>query len=104
MNSQQNKFDVHELSPHLFWDTDINSLEPDKHLAFITQRVLEYGLLSDWIKFYKHFGLEKIAEAAKTLRNLDKKSLHFIAFLSGSDLNEFKCYTTKPLTQSHWLS
>ena len=103
MNSdKQNNFDVHELSAHLFWDVDAESLEPDKHFPFITQRVLEYGLLSDWVTLYRHFGLEKITDTVKSLKSLDKKSLYFIATLSGSNLNEFKCYTTKPLTPQHW--
>ncbi len=97
-----NTFDVCNLSSHLFWDVDVRSLDPDKHFPFITQRVLEYGLLSDWTKLYKHFGLKKITETVKNLKTLDKKSLHFIAMLSGLSLNEFKCYITKPSIPPHW--
>lgn len=103
MNSeQQHDFNVHDLSSHLFWDVDVKSLELDKYFPFVVQRVLEYGLLSDWIKLYRHFGLEKITQTVKGLKRIDKKSLHFIAAISGSNLNEFKCYTTKPLTPRHW--
>lgn len=37
---------INSMSPHLFWDVDVNSIEFDKHKAYIVQRVLEYGLLN----------------------------------------------------------
>ncbi len=49
-NYRQNSFNLHDLSPHLFWDVDMNLLDPEKSFPFITKRVLEYGFLSDWIK------------------------------------------------------
>jgi hypothetical protein len=101
-NYRRNSFNLHDLSPHLFWDVDVNLLDPGKNFPFITKRVLEYGFLSDWIKFYRYFGLKKITDTVKELKSLDKKSLHFIAALSDSNLNDFKCYTTKPSTPPHW--
>lgn len=99
---KENRFDIKNLSDHLFWDVDPDNLEINKNFAFILQRILSYGLLKDWMLFYKTFGLEKITEEAKALRNLDSKSLHFIAHLSGSDLSDFKCYTTRQLIPKHW--
>jgi len=99
---EKKNFNMNALSEHIFWDVDCNKLDIDKNFKFILQRILSYGLLQDWNLFYKSFGIEKIAEATKQIRNLDERSLHFIAHISGSSLNEFKCYTTKQSIPKHW--
>ena len=99
---KQGTLTVHDLSPHLFWDVDPVKLDLDKDFHFVLARILQYGLINDWILFYKHFGLEKITQEAKQIRDLDDKSIHFIAGLSGSKLEEFKCYTWKQSTPRHW--
>lgn len=98
----KNSFNIKNLSEHLFWDVDIETLDINKNFAFILQRILRYGLLKDWILLYKTFGIKKITQTAKTIRNLDDKSLHFIAQLSGSELSEFRCYTSKQSIPGHW--
>ena len=100
--SSQEILSVKDLSTHLFWDIDSNSLDVNKNFRFILTRVLEYGLINDWVLLYKHFGLDRIASEAKEIRNLDDKSLHFIAQLSDSKLEEFKCYTYKQSIPKHW--
>ncbi|NQU88491.1 MAG: hypothetical protein HQ541_22315 [Mariniphaga sp.] len=99
---QQNTFSITDLSNHLFWDVDPNILDMEKNFCFILSRILEYGLLNDWILLFKQFGLEKITLEAKKIRSLDEKSLHFIAQLSDSKLEEFRCYTYKQSTPKHW--
>ncbi|WP_428222002.1 DUF6922 domain-containing protein [Gaoshiqia sediminis] len=100
--TQQNTLSVLDLSPHLFWDIDPRGLDIQKDFHFLVGRVLQYGLISDWLFLYKHFGLEKITAEAKQIRDLDDRSVHFIAHLSGSTLNEFKCYTWKQSIPPHW--
>ncbi len=99
---ETNHFNISELSDHLFWDVDRYALDVNKNFSFILQRVLSYGLLRDWDLLYKTFGLTKITEETKKIRNLDDKSLHFIAQISGSKLSEFKCYTTRQSMSKHW--
>ncbi len=97
-----NALDIRDLSNYLFWDVDRNNLDIHKNFRFILTRVLEYGSINDWLLLYKYFGLEKIISEAKGIRNLDDKSLHFLAHLSDSKLEEFKCYTWKQSTPKHW--
>ena len=99
---QRKKLVIKDLSSHLFWDIDRNSLDVDKDFRFILGRILEYGLMNDWVLLYKYSGINKIASEAKEIRSLDDKSLHFIAQLSGSKLEEFKCYTYKQSMPKHW--
>lgn len=103
MNSQQKKHFIDpKLSPHLFWDVDRSSLEMKKNTSFIIKRVLEYGLWNDWKIIQQYYGIAKIAQAAIKFRELEPKSLHFIATLSEIPLNKFRCYTTAQSKNPHW--
>ena len=86
-----------KLSPFLFWDINQEDLHWPKHEDFIVQRILEYGLLSDFIVLKNAVGLQKIGQVSKGLRNLDRVSMHFVATITNSKLNEFRCYTSIPL-------
>ena len=48
------------LSPHLFWDTDINDIDIKQHKQFIIGRVVGYGTISDWRIICEYIGLEEI--------------------------------------------
>ena len=97
-----NSFDIATLSPHLFWDVDRSKLDIQRSKKLIVQRVLEYGLLSDWILINKYFGLQEISEVAMNLRSLDDKALSFISFVSKIPKEKFLCYTMKQSSPKHW--
>lgn len=86
-----------KLSPSLFWDINQEELNWPKHQGFIVQRILEYGQLSDFLELKKAVGLQKIGQISKDLRSLDNVCMHFVATITNSNLNEFRCYTSKPL-------
>jgi hypothetical protein len=91
-----------ELSPHLFWDVDKNKLSFEEHKLFIIQRILEFGVLKDWLLLRKSMSIEEIATVTKNLRSLDDISLNFIAKLSGTAKENFRCYITKPSQKKLW--
>lgn len=93
---------IEDFSKHLFWDVDKIQLDFDKHQRYIIKYVLIYGLINDWRLLVKLYGITKIGENAVEIRDLDKKTAHFIALLTGKSLNEFKCYTSELLIQQHW--
>lgn len=95
---------VNQLSDHLFWDVDRQKLSWEEDTDFIVGRVLGYGITNDWRILLRALGIEKIAKAAKRLRYLDDVSLHFIAHVSDTPLNEFRCYTNKQYLNGHWSS
>lgn len=99
MNS---KIGINKLSPHLFWDTDINLLDFTTSKEFIIQRVLEYGLMEDWKIIKQVYGLEKIKEVALQLRFLDDISVSFLATLFNIDKQQFRCYKNKQLNPNYW--
>ena len=91
------------LSSHLFWDVDVNKVNLETSKKLIIQRVLEYGMIEDWIFIKKHYGLEEIVRVAKTLRDLDSISLNFIATISNTAKESFRCYTEKQSRLKHWI-
>ncbi len=90
------------LSPHLFWDVDRIGMDPFKSKRFIVQRVMDYGLMSDWKLIYSFYGLDEIAQTALTIRELDPKSAAFIALLSQIPIEKFLCYNTVSSRPPHW--
>lgn len=66
----------------------------DAHKVFIVQRILSHGTLADFNLLRTYLGLKEIAQTAKGLRTLDQVTLHFIATITRTPLNEFRCYTS----------
>ncbi len=91
-----------DLSPHLFWDVKPGQLDIEENRGYIIKRVLEYGLWKDWLLINKVYGLETITEASLAFRDLDPKTLAFIANVSGVPKEKFRCYITRQLTPGHW--
>jgi hypothetical protein len=104
MNNIKNNSDINimQLSPHLFWDVDREKFDFSKNKKWLIHRVLEYGLLKDWVLIYKYYGIEEIAQIVIQLKDLDKKSISFISVLSKIPKEKFLCYTTRQLNQEHW--
>ena len=95
--------DFEKLSKHLFWEYDRSKLSFDGNARLVVHRVLEYGLLEDWIIIKNHYGVEQIAEIAMTLRSLEPSALSFIATVANKDLSKFRCYNLRPLIGKHWI-
>jgi hypothetical protein len=94
--------EINKLSNHLFWDVDRTALDFRTHNKFIVGRVLEYGLLSDWIIIKNYYGKDEIGRIATSLRSLDRRALSFIATYTGLPEDRFRCYTTRQSTPQHW--
>ena len=93
---------ISKLSPHLFWDVKPEQLDAGENKAYIIKRVLEYGLWQDWLLLKNFYGLKTISDQSQRFRELDPKSLAFIAHLSGVPKEKFRCYITKQSSQKHW--
>jgi hypothetical protein len=95
---------ITDFSRHLFWDVDISTIDLEKHKEYVVQRVLEYGLLKDFILLNKIFSLEQIKDIATKLRSLDDRTLNFIAVITKTPIQNFRCFTTKQSPTKHWVS
>lgn len=96
------KHEIDQLSKHLFWDVQSSAIDLLKNKKWLIRRVLEYGLLSDWLCIYRFYGIKEIAETAMTLKDLDKKTASFISSLSNIPKEKFECYSSKQSNPPHW--
>lgn len=94
--------DLNKLSNHLFWDSPRENVDIEQHAAWLIQRVLEYGKRSDWELILEYYTLPVIVKHAKGLRSLDDRSLDYIANLSHTPIEEFRCYKYRQLNRTHW--
>jgi hypothetical protein len=95
---------IDKFSRHLFWDVDASGLSMQGQKKFIIKRVLEYGLLEDWLVIVHYYGKAGILQVATELRSLDSKALSFIATYGGVSKEKFRCYTTRQSMPLHWNS
>jgi hypothetical protein len=93
---------VEQLSPHLFWDTDPNQIDPVIHRAFLIGRILSHGLLSDWLLLKATIDRETIRSTVLELRYMDKYSLHFCMAYFNEPIQNFRCYNYEQLNPAHW--
>ena len=101
--SIQSKKPVELLSKHLFWDIDPNLLEWERSKKTIIERVIERGSLEEWVCIVKIYTLDGIVNTAKTFRSMSPIDLNFIATISNTPKEEFRCYNTRLLTGQHWI-
>ncbi|MEO6219398.1 MAG: hypothetical protein ABIO81_03150 [Ginsengibacter sp.] len=101
MQNKSNPITV--LPTHLFWDVNTSTLEWKKNANLIIERVLQRGTLEQWKTIMSIYGLKKIVNTVKIMRSVDPVSLHFIAAISHTPLDKFRCYNTRYLTQHHWI-
>lgn len=93
---------INMFSNHLFWDVRKEDLDLENHMQYVIKRVLEYGLLDDWKLIRTYYGLSKIVEVAKELRDLEPRALAYLSAISKTPKEQFRCYTWKQLNSQHW--
>jgi hypothetical protein len=93
---------ITSFSPHIFWDVDVQSVDLEKNGVFVLQRVLQYGILKDWLLLKSIMGAENIKALAVQLPTLDDVSISFLSNLYKIDKSEFKCYKNKQSNQNYW--
>jgi hypothetical protein len=84
------------LPTQLFWDTDPNQIDPEKHAAWLARRVLEYGDWSDWRTLVQYYGKERLAEIVMSIRSMQPKALAFCKVWFDLPESSFRCSTNLP--------
>ena len=95
---------LRSFSSNLFWDADISMMSMDASSDYIIQRVLEYGQMDDWRLINHYYGLDKIVEECKKLRTLDPVCLSFIATISHTKEEDYRCYHFRQSYPTPWNS
>ncbi|MDZ4168058.1 MAG: helix-turn-helix domain-containing protein [Coriobacteriia bacterium] len=58
----------------VFWDVDVESLDPERHARFIIERILEAGRPVHLRWLFSTYPVERILEVARTSRGLSHKA------------------------------
>jgi hypothetical protein len=94
--------EISKFSPNLFWDSDASAMDMEQHAAFILARVLDHGRWQDWLFVREYYGMERVKEIALGLRSLERRSLAFIATVTQTEENQFRCYEQMHSPRVHW--
>ncbi|MDR3267036.1 MAG: hypothetical protein LBT24_05650 [Tannerella sp.] len=81
-----------KFSANLFWDANPDDLDLNKHKTYVVGRVLDYGEWSDWLAIKDLYGMEELKNIALRIRTMFPKSLSFIATMTHTPENQFRCY------------
>ena len=92
------------FTSNLFWDADPTELSLDNNSRYIIQRVLEHGQIKDWHLINQYYGLNRIVDECKQMRTLDPVCLSFIATISHTKVEDYRCYHYKQLNPTLWNS
>lgn len=93
---------VESLSSHLFWDLDKSTLSEKDSDNILIQRVVEYGIMSDWRLIKNYYGLDYIKKVATQLKTLDEVSLAFLSTIFHIEKTDFRCYKNKQSNPHFW--
>jgi hypothetical protein len=91
-----------DFSAYLFWDTDRTKIDFQKSKAYVIERVLSHGMLSDWYLLKAYYTAPVIREAVLNIRYLDDRTLHFCAAYFDIPIEQFRCYTYAQSNPGHW--
>ncbi len=91
-----------DFSSHLFWDVNVSSVDLEKNRAWMVRRVLEKGLLVDWLLLKECYSKDELREAVTSLRSLEKKATTFACAVLDLDRTKLRCYTTKQSQATPW--
>ncbi len=94
--------DILKINKSLFWDTDIDTIDPEKNSVFIIARVLMRGDIDDWREIKRYYGIERMREDIKKIRYLDKRTLNFCSWYFNIPLGEFKCFSIPQSYRKLW--
>jgi hypothetical protein len=81
-----------KLSGHLFWEYNINMLDPSIDRNLILERVFSRGTENDEKEVLKFYGKNLIKNTIPDIKYLDKKTLNYLSIVFNIPKEEFKCY------------
>jgi len=93
---------ISNLSPNLFWDTDISKIDSHKHASYIVERVLTMGKLNEFKFLISFYGKTELKNIITKIRDLDIRTMHFCSIYFKIPISHFKCYEQKLSKKAHW--
>ena len=78
--------------PRIFWDTDVDRLEYDRHARAIIERVFERGDVDDIRNCRRYYGDERVTESLLTAKFLSMHTMYLASAVMRRPLKDFRCY------------
>ena len=69
-----------QLSPHLFWDMNLESIDTNRHAASLICRIMERGSSGDVRAAWSYFGEARVRDALVRAPSLSRKTINFFAY------------------------
>ena len=87
---EKNEF-LQKLSRYLFWDCDIDMLDPDIDRKLILERVFSMGTENDIKEVVRYYDIAAIKNEIITIKILDNKTLNYLSLLFKIPKRRFLC-------------
>ena len=88
-----------KLSKYLFWDYNIDILNPNNDINLILERVFTLGTESDEKITFEYYNINNIKESVTNIKFFDRKTLNYLSVVLNIPKEKFKCYK-KSLSQT----
>jgi adenylate kinase family enzyme len=83
---------LRNLSQYLFWEYNVDMLDPDIDKKLIMERVFTRGTENDEKEIFNYYGKEIIKNTVPEIKYLDKKTLNYLSVILDISKEQFKCY------------
>lgn len=90
------------LRQSLFWDTDIQKIDLQKHKASVIERITTRGHLEEFRDMMQFYGKDTVKNSLLNARWLDKVTLAFCSTIFETPETEFRCYKLAQSNPEHW--
>jgi hypothetical protein len=91
-----------QLRPSLFWDTDIQNIDVQKHKAAVIERIMTRGHLDEFRGLMQFYGKDVVKNTMLNARWIDKVTLAFCSTIFDTPETEFRCYKLAQLNPEYW--
>ena len=88
-------------SEKIFWDTDVQTMDFEKHKSFIISRVFERGDVPDIRACRHYYSHETISKVLLQTRYLSPVRLAMASAIIGKPQESFRCYSTTQSSPEH---
>ena len=90
------------IKKRVFWDVNYNDIDFEKDKFYIIEKVMNYGVWSDFLEIIKFYGRDIIKEEIIKSSYLKKDVLNFVCFYFDLKPNQFKCYIKRQSNNELW--
>ena len=88
----ENNIFLSKLSKYLFWDYNIDTLNPENDINLILERVFTQGTENDEKEVFRFYNINNIKNSVLSIKYFDKKTLNYLSIILNMPKEEFKCY------------